>query len=101
MTYLEGCAAYEQMFEYRRNIFGEGNRHTVMMAKKYAAHLLLFPQCRYRGRTVLETLRESFVKLQYADKYVIDERYRSREITPLLMKCQKLYATCSQRNGLL
>jgi hypothetical protein len=92
MSYLEGCAAYEQMFEYRKTVFGEGNRHTVMMAKKFAAHLLLFPQCHYRGRDVLDTLRESFTKLKHADKFVIDERYRAREITPLIMKCHQMFA---------
>ena len=79
----------------------QGNRHTVMMAKKFAGHLLLYPQCRYRGRTVLDTLREAFVKLQHADKYVTDATYRAREITPLIAKCEALYVACNQKNSLL
>ena len=101
MTFLEGCAAYEHMFEYRRATWGDANRHTIMMAKIYSSHLLLLPQCGYKGRSVMATLTEAYSKLMHANKYVVDEIYRSQEITPLIVKCQQLYIQFGQKSEVL
>ena len=95
MSYLDGCKAYQEMFEYRRSNFGEGNRHTVMLAKKFGAHLMEQPDAGYRGYTELETMKEALKSLRHADAYVIDPKYKAREITPLIKQCLAYIAVLS------
>ena len=49
----------------------------------------------------MATLTEAYSKLMHANKYVVDEIYRSQEITPLIVKCQQLYIQFGQKSEVL
>ena len=87
---MEGLDLYNEMYQHRHKYFGEGNRHTVQMARRLGAHIIEMIREDADDKKTYELNDETLTVnelLQYADDVLRkalekcrDERYR-RKIT--------------------
>ena len=76
-----GIKCYKEMYEHRKQWFGEKNRHTIMIQRKLARHILesiesiKYPDVKMKRHELLQWAHQLLLK---AKEKVVDANYRNK-----------------------